>query len=285
MPGKRDEGNRRIVSRHNPLIKQVRLWGSRPVKDAAGETVTVIEGVRLLEEGLRASQQPDRRFSLEMIFFSEEAVSGEREKAFLKTAREAGIEVIEVTPAVMEHISQLAAPPGMLGVVRCRSAERESVAAKKSADPLLLILDGLQDPGNVGTLIRTAEAAGADAVWLTAGTVHPFSSRVIKATMGSIFRVRLRWGVGEEDFDWLEAKGFKIVGAAVQKGRPFYGEDFSSCTALVLGNEAHGISEKMSRRVTSWVHIPMAGEVDSLNVAVAGSLLLYEAFRQRRLLA
>lgn len=283
MERDKKEAGKKITSRHNPLVKQVRLWARKPEKDASGETILVVEGVRLLEEGLRASQKPGSGFSLERVFFSEEAIKGEREESFLHAAREAGIELVKVTSAVMEYISQQTTSPGMLGVVRCRNVGRENKG--KRTGSLLLILDGLQDPGNVGTLIRTAEAAEVDAVWLTMGTVHPFSPRVVKATMGSVFRVPLRWGVGEEDFNWLQEKGFKIIGTAAHKGKPFYAEEFSSFTALVLGNEAHGVSEKASQHITSWVHIPMGGEVDSLNVAVAGSLLLYEAFRQRRLLA
>ena len=184
----------------------------------------------------------------------------------------------EVSPEVMEKMADTKTPQGILAVVRMQSAS----CAGWGSGPLL-VLENVQDPGNIGTLFRTAEAAGAGGILLNEGCADPYSPKVLRATMGAIFR--LPFAVTEdlpEAIRTLKASGYTVF-AAHLKGRDLYGEAaFPEKTAFLLGNEGNGLTEEISGTADALIRIPMEGKTESLNVAVAGALLLYEAKRQRR---
>jgi TrmH family RNA methyltransferase len=149
--------------------------------------------------------------------------------------------------------------------------------------PLVLVLAGVGDPGNAGTLLRSAEAAGATAVWATAGTVDLYAPKTVRASAGALFHVPVRDGLdGPAALDGLRAAGVRVLGTAASGGTPVDQADLTGPVAFVLGNEAHGLDGVWAGAVDEWLTIPMVGRAESLNVAMAGTLLCFEAARQRR---
>jgi TrmH family RNA methyltransferase len=143
-------------------------------------------------------------------------------------------------------------------------------------------LDCIQDPGNLGTLLRTAEAAGVTQVWLTKNTVDPFSPKVLRATMGSVFRVPIITEVEYSQVLELGQIGVALVATGVEMSKPYYQADFCQPLAIMLGNEGNGLANCLKTASMEMVSIPLAGEVESLNVAVAGAVLMFEVCRQRQ---
>ena len=183
-----------------------------------------------------------------------------------------------VSPEVMEKMSDTRSPQGILVLVRMQPSRLSDLKAGP-----LLILENVQDPGNLGTLFRTAEAAGAGGLILSEDCADPYSPKVLRATMGAIFRVPfLISGDLKETVRQLKAEGMSIC-AAHLKGEDLYeGAALPKKAAFLLGNEGNGLSDEISSLADRLIRIPMEGQTESLNVAVAGALLLYEAKRQRR---
>jgi TrmH family RNA methyltransferase len=192
----------------------------------------------------------------------------------------------------MESLADTVSPQGVLGVVRrlpFQPGYSPGSSAEDSANfsvpnpPLVLILDRIQDPGNLGTLLRTAEAAGVTAVWLLKGTADLFSPKVLRATMGSIFRVPIVTNVEAGAVQELRSQGVGLLAAAVEAAAlPYYEADLSKPLALVLGNEANGLADWLKMASDQLVTIPLAGAAESLNAAVAGAVILFEVRRQRQ---
>lgn len=277
-----------LTSRQNSLIKYVHSLAQRKVRER--EHCFVVEGVRLLEEALSAMDKGGR-FCLETVLISEELRQNEREQQLIEALRIAGVKRYLVPAGIMEGLADTVSPQGVLGVVR-RNQLKPGLPGKEPAGPfepialdppLFLILDRIQDPGNLGTLLRTAEAAGVTAVWLLKGTTDPFSPKVLRATMGSIFRVPLATGVEIESVLALKAQGVTLLAAGLGAAAlPYYEADFSKPLALALGNEANGLADWLKAAGDRLITIPLAGAAESLNVAVAGAIILFEVCRQRQ---
>ncbi|MBR6704412.1 MAG: RNA methyltransferase [Lachnospiraceae bacterium] len=182
-----------------------------------------------------------------------------------------------VSPGVMEKMSDTKTPQGILALVRMAPSSLSDFGPGP-----VLILEDLQDPGNIGTLFRTAEAAGAGGIILSEGCADPYSPKVLRATMGAVFRMPfVISGDLKETARQLKADGFAVY-AAHLKGEDLYAEAaFPEKCAFLLGNEGNGLSDEVSALADRLIRIPMEGRTESLNVAVAGALLLYEARRQK----
>jgi TrmH family RNA methyltransferase len=196
-------------------------------------------------------------------------------------ARDAGVPVIEVTEPVLNTIADTATPQGIVAVVEIRTRELAEIAGQAS---LLLVLSGVRDPGNAGTLLRSALAAGADGVVFAAGAVDPFHPKTVRASAGALFRVDVaRHKDLPEVVDVLRRAGLVVVGADASAPERFDRTDLTRRVALVLGNEAWGLGPGTRDLLDEVVGIPMPGPAESLNVGIAGSVLLFECVRQRRL--
>lgn len=183
--------------------------------------------------------------------------------------------VYELAAGVLERIASTERPQPNLAVVRMpdRATEVADVAAADAAFVVAAL--GLADPGNLGTILRSAEAAGVDAVVLTPGSVDPFNPKVVRASAGALFRVPvLSAGPAE-----LRAAGFRLLGTSSHRGERHVDADWSGRVALLLGNEAHGLPDDVT--VDGWVRIEHRGRAESLNVAMAATLLVFEAARHR----
>ena len=185
-----------------------------------------------------------------------------------------------ISDQVCRHISDTKTPQGVMAVVRQSSLSLQELLALKK-DPLFIVLENLQDPGNLGTILRTAEGAGVTGVIMNKETVDPYNPKVIRSTMGTVFRVPF---VIVEDLPAALRK-LKEAGiasyAAHLSGGSFYEQDYRGGSAFLIGNEGNGLSDEISSLAEHKIRIPMKGKVESLNAAIATTVLVYEAQRQR----
>jgi RNA methyltransferase, TrmH family len=192
-----------------------------------------------------------------------------------------GVSIVRVSDSVLASLSDAATPQGIAAIVRTASWSIESLVA--DAD-LLVVLAAVGDPGNAGTLLRSALAAGASGAVFTRGSVDPWHPKTVRASAGALFRIPLVRAASFEDIvPALRASGLAVIGADAKSRRSLDSLDLTRRVALVLGNEAWGLPPKMHHLLDEEVGIPMPGPVESLNVGIAGSILLFEAVRQRRL--
>ena len=259
-----------ITSVRNANIQWVRRLQTQ-ARLRREDRVFVLEGVRLVEEAFQAG------WVARLVLHAPGLSRRGQALAAQFTAR--GTVVEAVSDSVLAAVSDTDTPQGILAVMVCQEL------ALPAALDFLLVLDGLRDPGNLGTLLRTAAAAGVQAVLATPGTVDPFAPKVLRAAMGAHFRLPLR------SLDWLAIQsllpaGMHVFLADSGGGQVFTACDFRPPLALVVGGEAAGAGSEAAslvatRQDASRVHIPMVAQVESLNAAVAGAVLLFEVARQR----
>jgi len=272
-----------ISSLQNPLIKETKKLQQKKYRDIRKEFL--VEGVRLVEEGLKAG-------SLSGAFYEEDLLAQERgrllvEELSLLVQEKALAYCVQVAPPVLQSLAETRTPQGIVAVARQKEAvlgEATATAAAKPERGLLLVVDGVSDPGNFGTLIRTAWAAGAEAVVCLQGTADCYNAKTIRATMGAVFSAPLITGVSWEDVRrWCRAHGYQIIAGDLAANTVYFDGDYAPKAALVVGSEGQGLSAVRREDVDLCVRIPLANGVESLNAAVAGGLLLYEIMRQRAL--
>ncbi len=181
---------------------------------------------------------------------------------------------------VFAAVSDTRTPQGILCLVRQFSYTLPQLLGEK---PLLLVLENLQDPGNLGTILRTGEGAGVTGILLSAGCVDLYNPKVIRSTMGSIYRMPFFYA---EDFsgslDWLKRNGVSLYAAHLRGRKTYDGLDYTGGSAFLIGNESKGLTEETAAKADALVTIPMEGQVESLNASIAAAVLMYEASRQRR---
>lgn len=192
-----------------------------------------------------------------------------------------GVPVDVVSQPVLEQISETVTPQGILGVVEMPEYSLEDILSDKRR--IFLLLDDLRDPGNLGTILRTSEGADMSGVILSRESVDLFNPKVVRATMGAIFRVPFLY---VEDLariiEEMQKRKIAVYGTMLEGSVCYDQVDYTLPTGIVVGNEANGISEKVSRCLTGRIRIPMGGKLESLNAAVAAAVVMYEAARQRR---
>ena len=255
-----------ITSLSNAKVKLVRSLARRRTRYAAQQFV--IEGVRLIEEAVGAGIAPA------LVLYAARVDEEPRGHALLERLRAATPEVYAVSDAVMQAVASTETPQGIVAIV-------PFIALPLPAQPqFVLILDAVRDPGNAGTILRSARAAGVDSVFFAPGTADPYNDKVVRAAMGAHFRVPLRvarW----EDIEGA-VRGIPRVYLADARGEIDYVRaDWSRPVALIVGGEAEGVSDAARKIATARVSIPMRGGVESLNAAMAATVLLFEAARPR----
>lgn len=253
-----------IESKDNSIFKGTRKLKER--KNRTKENKYIIEGFRIVEEALKAGA------SLDSVFLnkqSEEKALNLLEK-YSFSKRSFGL-----NDELFSEISDTTNSQGIIAVV---NMEKEKT---KDFKEFYILCDKVQDPGNLGTIIRTAHAAGCDGVILTKGTVDIYNEKVIRSTMGSIFYLPI---IFDDDLNILKAlkeDGFKILATSLEGKCDFFKEDLKGKVVVTVGNEGNGVSKEVYDLSDSKVKIPMPGNAESLNVAVATSIVLYERVRQK----
>jgi TrmH family RNA methyltransferase len=230
----------------------------------------LLEGLRLCEEALNSKWEIES-FLLTASF--EDKIKG---KDFFEKLQESKAQLIMAKPHDLQKLSDTVTPQGIMCVVKIRRNQIENLWRKNHN--FILALDGIRDPGNVGTLIRTADAFGADGVLLSNDTVELLNPKVVRSTMGSIFHFPI-WDEADLEviLPELKKRNFKILGTDVRKGKKL--DKIDIC--ILIGNEAEGLRENLLALSDELIHIPIYGKAESLNAAVAGGIVLYEITRKR----
>lgn len=265
-----------ITSAENPLIRRLSVLARSP-RRAAKENVFLVEGLRLAEMAARSDGQ------ILHAVVTERALAAERAAVLAEQLRLRGVPVSCVTPRAFAACAETDAPQGILLLLQRppHRALTDLVHAAEKA-PFYLALDRVQDPGNVGMILRTADAAGAAGVILLRGCADVYSSKVVRATMGSLFYVPFISGVDDEELLRFaqEQSLYLYVAACDTDAVTHFAADLRRPTIVVLGNEANGVSERLLG-ACQHLYVPMCGQAESLNVASAATAILYESMRQR----
>jgi RNA methyltransferase, TrmH family len=263
---------RTITSLQNDRVKLIRSLDMRKARRETG--LFVAEGASVLIAGRDAGWEPKM-----FVFLAGSATTGVH-RELLDWAQAAGAECLEVSEAVLGKIAAKENPQTVLGVFAQRR-HRAPVFESIPADGLWVALEEVRDPGNLGTIVRTADAVGAGGVMLIGNCVDAYARETVRATMGSIFNVPLVRMTLEECLPWLSRWAGDVAGTHLGAAEDFRARAYRTPTLLLMGGEGPGLSAELSAACTRLVKIPMAGRLDSLNLAVATGLMLYEIAKGR----
>lgn len=231
-----------------------------------------MEGPHLIEEAARRPSGGGP--SLKRVFVTGRFAG--REPGLISAVERAGVEAVEVTERIMAALTDTEAPQGIAAIASCRPASLGEV----KAEGLVVVLDGVQDPGNLGAIVRTADAAGASAVIILPGTCDPFMPKALRASAGSVFNLPLAFAAREETALRLREAGVRVCAASPRAELSVFDADLRPPVAIVFGNESRGLSPRMEEAAQVAVRVPILGRAESLNVAASAAVCLYEAVRQ-----
>jgi len=260
-----------INSRDNSLLRQ-----ARAVRDGKVAELIFVEGLRLCEEVLRSD------LTIEAVIVSEELAQKVKAASLLAELGKTSERTATVSEKLLESISYTKTPQGIVVLASRPESSADHFAAKQNDNPLIVVMHRVNNPVNVGAILRTAEAAGATGAIAIQDTSDPFSPKSLRGAMGSAFRLPVWVGpTYREAVDWCSERGIQVICADVNAGTNYDEVDWQRPSALVLGPESSGLSREEIGAADQAVRIPMRGPAESLNVAVATGVLLYEAARQR----
>lgn len=296
-----------ISSSNNSLIKEVKSLKTK--KNRQSKELFFVEGVRIIEEALMSSAH------IKSIFISTETtdvendirdrnyardgkglrieeyikkIKNDRIAAILSTADYHGCEIYAIPESLFKDISDTETPQGILAIIKMNEYSLNDVIGKSSKCGIginkgnIVILDEIQDPGNMGTIIRTADAAGFSGIITSKGCVDPYNPKVLRSTMGSIFHIPIFLCNNlTETLAKIKTNGIRIYAAHLEGSKNYYEVDMTQNTAVIIGNEANGISSESISMADEFIKIPMPGRVESLNASVAAGILMYEPIRQK----
>ena len=251
-----------IESKNNNLFKEIKKLKEK--KHRIKSNKYLIEGLRFVEEAIKS------KVSIDSIIFTE-SFKEKNPDLFLKINE--NIKLIQMNEALLKQLCSTENPQGIVGVINMQNKELKS-------GELVVLVDKVQDPGNMGTIIRTAHAAGAAGIVMTKGTVDIYNDKTLRSTMGSIFYIPI---VEDDSLDFvksLKKEGYKLVVSSLQGKNNFFEENLQGKVMIAVGNEGNGVSDEVYDIADIKVKIPMPGEAESLNVAVATSIMIYEKIRQ-----
>lgn len=257
-----------ITSIHNQQLKEIQNWKKkRKARDESG--IFLVEGIRMFLE------IPKEK--LRKVFVSNSFYQKNQEKLTEKLA-DFPYELVE--DGIFEKISDTQTPQGILCVVEQYHYHLEDLLQQ---DPFLLLLEDIQDPGNLGTIFRSGEGVGVSGILLSKNSVDIYNPKTIRSTMGSVFRLPFLYVEDfKETLEELKKRQITLYGAYLEGSKDYCQEDYRHSCGFVIGNEGNGIQEDTIKLCDARIRIPMEGKVESLNAAIAASVILYEAYRQRR---
>ncbi len=265
-------GREEISSVRNPLVKEAAALKQKQERQRQG--LYLVEGLRQTEEAVAAAA------ACKLFYLPEAYVQQPRLAALLEKAAAQGLELIPVSEAVLKKIADEKTPQGVLAL--CRIAE-PPLAELFAQGRLVVVLDGVADPGNVGSILRTAEAAGAGGGVLLAGCADLYAPKTVRSTMGALHYLPCVSNVSEEELvAAAQEAGYELAACAPKGGRSLYKANLRGRLAVLLGNEAQGVRPSLLERAGEKLYIPMPGRAESLNVAAAAAVVLFEALRQSR---
>jgi len=256
-------------SSRDRIIKEYRMLGNRKYRKKSGKII--LEGYHLLEEAFKAG------IEVEAVLCTEEFARKAVNRELLTRAGKTRI--IKVSPKIFNAIAQTENPQG-IGAIACPPRLEADFTAGNCH--FFLILDSLQDPGNLGTIIRTAAGAAIDGIFLLPGTVDPYNPKALRASMGGIFHLPvIQMRAADSCWEFLAEKNVQLVAADPRGEIPYFHVDFSRPSAVVIGNENQGVQEGLLEKADVRAHIPLKGKIAALNAAVAAAVFIFEYCRQQ----
>lgn len=260
-----------ITSTANARVRSIRALKRRRERDERG--LAYVEGIRSVLGAIESEAD------IALIVVAPDLLTSDRAREAVATAEATGIERLEVSRQVFESLSSRDGPQGIAAVIRQRWRKLKSVELEDG--DRWVVLTAIQDPGNLGTILRTADAAGATGVILLEAGADPWDRTAMRASTGAVFTQQLARADWPTFIAWARAAGATVVGAADDADTSYRGADYGSHTLLLMGSEREGLNEAQRAFCDQLVAIPMQGSVDSLNLGVATSLVLYEVMHQR----
>lgn len=264
-----------ITSAHNPKIRFLQeLQAKSRTRRESG--LFVVEGRRELEHCVEAGLQ------VKSIFLCSE-IYGEAGQLPLSLA-ESGTSVYGISLQIYSKLAYRGGTEGVIAEVAAVHTGLDDLNTERfrnGSKPLVAVLESVEKPGNLGAVLRSADAAGVDAVLICDPLTDLYNPNIIRASVGAVFTVPTVTCTSEEAIEWLKKKGFSIFTAQLQDSVPYYDADMKGATAIVFGTESTGLTQKWRQEATSRIRIPMLGKLDSLNISVSAAVLLFEAVRQR----
>ncbi|MDL2280542.1 RNA methyltransferase [Selenomonadales bacterium OttesenSCG-928-I06] len=276
-----------ILSVQNPIIKEIALLKQKKYRDK--NNVYCLEGIRLIEECLKS------KCRVKTVIYTKEVLKKRRlqdalytfGKKFLKNNPNSAnyfdffnidkIPFLEVSPEVYNKISDTEEPQGVMVIVEKFEYSLDRLFSKNKSDHFIAVLDNIQDPGNVGTIIRTADAAGCSAVIMLQGTADLFNPKTVRSSMGSLFHLPIIQGIESQNLiKYLKENNVALYATALDSNNNYTNMKFTKPLAIAFGNEANGLSENILKNADKNVCIPIHGQAESLNVSVAAGIILYE---------
>lgn len=259
---------KQITSVQNPFIKSIiQLQEKAKARKQSG--LFIIEGRREIQLAIKGGYQ------IERLLFLPEMIAKEELLLISKNA----VELIEISKEVYQKIAYRDTTEGVIAVAHAKSFLLSDL--QLSENPLILVVESIEKPGNLGAMLRTADAAHIDAVLVADPKTDLYNPNMVRSSVGCLFTNQIAVGTTDEIIDFLEANSISFYSATLQNSTSYHTQDYTLPTALVVGTEATGLTQKWRDRATQNIIIPMQGEIDSMNVSVAAAILLFEAKRQR----
>lgn len=259
---------KQITSVQNPFIKSIiQLQEKAKARKQSG--LFIIEGRREIQLAIKGGYQ------IEQLLFLPEMIAKEELLLISKNA----VELIEISKEVYQKIAYRDTTEGVIAVAHAKSFLLSDL--QLSENPLILVVESIEKPGNLGAMLRTADAAHIDAVLVADPKTDLYNPNMVRSSVGCLFTNQIAVGTTDEIIDFLEANSISFYCATLQNSTSYHTQDYTLPTALVVGTEATGLTQKWRDRATQNIIIPMQGEIDSMNVSVAAAILLFEAKRQR----
>ena len=258
-----------ITSAQNPKVKDL-LALQEKSKERRKKGLFVVEGRRELLHCVEAGYKPHT------IFFCPEIIStGD----FDEIADKCDCNYIEIPQHLYDKVAYRGGTEGVIAELHCKDMTLEALNLKEN--PIVVVLEAVEKPGNLGAVLRSADASGVDAVIVCDPLTDMYNPNLIRSSIGAIFTVPTATATSEETIEWLKSNGIKIYTAQLQDSKWYYDTDMRGGTAIVMGTEATGLTQCWRKAADAHIKIPMLGKLDSLNVSVSAAILMFEAVRQR----
>ena len=265
-----------ITSAQNPKIKDL-LALQEKSRERRKKGLFVVEGRRELQHCIESGFEP------QTLFICREIISDKDFDAILGTIEEnfcgLTVQIIEIAQHLYDKVAYRGGTEGIIAELKCREMNLESLRLKEN--PLVVVLESVEKPGNLGAVLRSADASGVDAVIVCDPLTDMYNPNLIRSSIGAIFTVPVAAATSEETIKWLKSKNIKIYTAQLQDSEWYYDTDMKGGTAIVMGTEATGLTDAWRKAADAHIKIPMLGRLDSLNVSVSAAILMFEAVRQR----
>ena len=265
-----------ITSAQNPKIKEL-LALQEKSKERRKKGLFVVEGRRELMHCIEAGFEPHTLFVCRDILSDRDfdRILGAIEENFCGSL----YPIVEISQQLYDKVAYRGGTEGVIAELRCKDMSLETLKMKEN--PLVVVLESVEKPGNLGAVLRSADASGVDAVIVCDPLTDMYNPNLIRSSIGAIFTVPVATATSEETIAWLKAGGIKIYTAQLQDSEWYYDTDMKGGTAIIMGTEATGLTDVWRKAADAHIKIPMLGRLDSLNVSVSAAILMFEAVRQR----